>query len=182
MHFLSLVSFALLAASVDAVDREYHISSKKMTYDEAKDYCHTKDGWLAFIDSQNLEEAADKLYEEKVKQVYVGKHSRDGKKIHVVSINSRGVAHIKATGGTTRLYALCQREIGQSESVTGSVTETVEERRKSTNHGRKVNRRDVKRSSSRRGRKSRHHNRNKSRHGRKSARRSSRRSGFEYKI
>jgi hypothetical protein len=181
MHFLSLVSFALLAASVDAVEREYHVSSKKMTYDEAKDYCYTNGGWLAFMDSENLEEAADKLYEKKIKQAYVGKHSRDSKKIHVVSIDSHGAASISPSGGTTKRYALCQRELDQSESVTGSVTETVEEKRKSTNHGRKVSRRDVKRSKSR-GRKSGHHSRNKSRHGRKSTRRSSRRSGFEYKI
>lgn len=130
-----------LATCVSAAKRRlYLISSKKMLPREVKRYCHSKGGWGAVIDKQNLEEALAKMDSEGVSEVHVGKRLRRKLRNPMVRLTKaktssrsgkRGAYVLK--GKLTRAskhhkqYALCQAEAPRSGRKSRRASSSSEE-------------------------------------------------------
>lgn len=98
-----------LATCASAAKRMYLVSSSKMRPSKVKSYCHSKGGWAAVIDKENLKEAIIKMNTSGVDEVYVGK--RLGRKLRspkiVLGKDGRSGRLVKSSG-KRELRALCQ--------------------------------------------------------------------------
>lgn len=113
-----LLTVAFLGAALAKSKYTWFVSRAPMAYEDAADYCHRRDAWLAVLDSKDMMDALPILQRSRdMSAVFIGRRADQRKSRGRMVLAARnGNLVFEKANSRTELHVLCQKYRETSKS------------------------------------------------------------------